>query len=93
MKLVKAESETSSQLTAILNDICNSSCKTKKKHNLQWYSDLGTGSLRLSVTVEQYTYIFLYYDFTEKIATTWITQILHSSANTKIKCFKNINNK
>jgi hypothetical protein len=38
------------------------------------------------------TYIFLYYGFTEKIATTWIPQILHSYADTKIKCFKNINN-
>lgn len=65
MKFVKAVSETSSWLPFWMIYTYNSSYKTKKKHNLQWYSDLGTGSWRYSVTVEQYTYTFLYYEFTE----------------------------
>jgi hypothetical protein len=89
MKLVKAVSETSSWLPFWMIYIIV--VAKQRKNTIYRYSDLGTGSWRYSVTVEQYTYIFLYYDFTEKIATTWIPQILHSSANTKIKCFKNVN--
>jgi hypothetical protein len=58
MKLVKAMSETSSWLPFWIYIIVVEK-QRKKKRNLQWYSDLGTGSSRYSVTAEQCTYISL----------------------------------